>query len=76
MFSIIIPTFNNLEYIKLCIKSIRQNSKFNHQIIHHVNIGSDQTSNFLIHENIDVTFTDYNSCICERMNTASNKSKF
>ena len=76
MFSIIIPTFNNLEYLKLCIKSIRQNSKFNHQIIPHVNIGSDQTSNFLINENIDFTFTDYNSGICEGMNTASKKSKF
>ena len=76
MFSIIIPTFNNLEYLKLCIRSIRQNSKFNHQIIPHVNIGSDQTSNFLINENIDFTFTDYNSGICEGMNTASKKSKF
>ena len=76
MFSIIIPTFNNLQYLKLCIRSIRQNSKFNHQIIPHVNIGSDQTSNFLINENIDFTFTDYNSGICEGMNTASKKSKF
>ena len=76
MFSIIIPTFNNLEYLKLCIKSIRQNSEFNHQIIPHVNIGSDKTSEFLIKENIDFTFTDYNSGICEGMNTASKKSKF
>ena len=76
MFSIIIPTFNNLKYLKLCIKSIRQNSEFNHQIIPHVNIGSDKTSEFLIKENIDFTFTDYNSGICEGMNTASKKSKF
>ena len=76
MFSIIIPTFNNLEYLKLCIKSIRQNSEFNHQIIPHVNIGSDKTSEFLIKENIDFTFTDYNSGICEGMNTASKKSRF
>ena len=76
MFSIIIPTFNNLAYLKLCIKSIRQNSKFNHQIVPHVNIGSDKTSDFLINENIDFTFTDYNSGICEGMNTASKKSKF
>ena len=27
-FSIIIPTFNNLEYLKLCIKSLLKNSKF------------------------------------------------
>ena len=76
MFSIIIPTFNNLNYLKLCIKSIRQNSKYTHQIIPHVNIGSDKTSEFLTNENIDYTFTDYNSGICEGMNTASKKSKF
>ena len=76
MFSIIIPTFNNLDYLKLCIKSIRQNSKYTHQIIPHVNIGSDKTSEFLVNENIDFTFTDYNSGICEGMNTASKKSRF
>ena len=76
MFSIIIPTFNNLDYLKLCIKSIRQNSKFDHQIIPHVNIGKDGTCDFLRIKNIDFTFTNYNSGICEGMNTASKKSKF
>ena len=76
MFSIIIPTFNNLDYLKLCIKSIRQNSKYTHQIIPHVNIGVDGTCDFLRDENIDFTFTEYNSGICEGMNTASKKSKF
>ena len=76
MFSIIIPTFNNLDYLKLCIKSIRQNSKYSHQIIPHVNVGDDGTCDFLRNENIDFTFTKYNSGICEGMNTASKKSKF
>ena len=76
MFSIIIPTFNNLDYLKLCIKSIRQNSKYTHQIIPHVNIGEDGTCDFLRDENIDFTFTNHNSGICEGMNTASKKSKF
>ena len=76
MFSIIIPTFNNLDYLKLCIKSIRQNSIYNHQIIPHVNIGEDGTCDFLQDENINFTFTKYNSGICEGMNTASKKSKF
>tara|TARA_X000000950_G_scaffold188143_1_gene227516 strand:- start:294 stop:1163 length:870 start_codon:yes stop_codon:yes gene_type:complete len=76
MFSIIIPTFNNLDYLKLCIKSIRQNSKYTHQIIPHVNVGEDGTCDFLRDENIDFTFTKYNSGICEGMNTASKKSKF
>ena len=73
MFSIIIPTFNNLDYLKLCIKSIQKNSKFDHQIIPHVNIGEDGTCDFLRNKNIDYTFTNYNSGICEGMNTASKK---
>ena len=43
MFSIIIPTFNNLEYLKLCLKSIQKNSKFDHEIIVHINEGNDGT---------------------------------
>ena len=43
MFSIIIPTFNNLDYLKLCLKSIYLNSKFSHEIIIYVNDGSDGT---------------------------------
>ena len=42
MFSIIIPSYNNLNYLKL-YKSIINNSKFNHQIIVHVNEGTDGT---------------------------------
>ena len=53
MFSIVIPTFNNIDYLKLCIKSLKQNSKYNHQIIPHVNIGNDGTIEFLKSENID-----------------------
>ena len=47
MFSILIPTFNNLEYLKICINSIKKNSKFNHQIIVHVNEGSDGTFDYV-----------------------------
>ena len=74
MFSIIIPTFNNLEYLKLCIESIKKNSKFNHEIIPHINVGSDGTEEYLIKQNIKYTKTDYNSGICEGMNLAANKS--
>ena len=41
LFSIIIPTLNNLDYLKLCIKSLKKNSSFNHEIIVHVNVGED-----------------------------------
>ena len=75
MFSIIIPTFNNLDYLKLCIKSLKQNSKYNHQIIPHINIGNDGTKEFIESLNIEFTYTDYNSGICEGMNKASKKAK-
>jgi len=75
MFSILIPTFNNLDYLKLCIRSIRKNSQYNHQIIPHVNVGNDGTIDFLQKENIDFTFTEYNSGICEGINKASSLAK-
>ena len=43
MFSIIIPTFNNLEYLKILIKSLKKNSKFDNEIILHINEGIDGT---------------------------------
>ena len=46
MISIIIPTYNNLEYLKLCIKSIKKNSAFDHDIILHINEGIDGTLDF------------------------------
>ena len=76
MFSIIIPTFNNLEYLKVCLNSIKKNSKFDHQIIPHVNVGDDGTKDFLLSKKIEFTFTEYNSGICEGMNLAAKKSKF
>ena len=76
MFSIIIPTLNNLEYLKLCVKSIKKNSKYSHQIIPHVNIGNDGTIEFLKSENIEYTFTEHNSGICEGMNKAAKKANF
>lgn len=39
-YSILIPTWDNPEYLKLCIKTIRQNSSFNHQCIVHIHDGS------------------------------------
>ena len=76
MFSIIIPTFNNIKYLKLCIESIKKNSTFNHEIIVHVNLGEDGTKEFLDKENIKYTFTNYNAGICEGMNKASKKANF
>ena len=76
MFSIIIPTLNNLKYLKICIQSIKKNSKFNHEIIPHVNIGDDGTIEYLKNNSINFTHTKYNAGICEGMNLAAKKAKF
>ena len=75
MFSIIIPTLNNLPYLKLCIKSIKKNSKYQHEIIPHVNIGIDGTLEYLKANNIKFTYTENNSGICKGMNLAAKESK-
>ena len=75
MFSIIIPTFNNLKYLEKCIESIKKNSNYKHQIIPHVNEGSDGTINYLKDNNIEYTHTNYNSGICVGMNMAAKKAK-
>ena len=74
MFSIVIPTLNNINYLKLCIKSIKNNSNFNHELIIHVNKGTDGTIEFLQNEKIKYSYTKYNAGICEGVNLASKLS--
>ena len=76
MFSILIPTFNNINYLKFCIESIKKNSKSNHQIICHVNIGDDGTIEYLNKEKIEYSHTSYNSGICEGINKAAKLAKY
>jgi glycosyltransferase involved in cell wall biosynthesis len=76
MFSIIIPTFNNLDYLKKCIESIKKNSFYNsHEIIPHVNDGSDGTLDYLKNNSFTYTHTKHNSGICTGMNEAAKKSR-
>ena len=74
MFSIIIPTFNNLPYLKICISSIKKNSKFEHEIIAHINDGEDGTEEYLISNKIKYTITKYNAGICEGVNMAAKEA--
>ena len=76
MLSILIPTFNNLEYLKFCIRSLKKNSIYQNQIICHVNIGDDGTLEFLRSINIEFTHTSYNSGICEGINKAAKLANY
>ena len=74
MFSILIPTFNNLEYLKICLESLKKNSKFNHQIIIHVNDGSDGTLNFIKENKYEYTSTSQNIGMPKALNMSSKLS--
>jgi len=76
MFSILIPSFNNVKYLEFCINSIKKNSTYDHQIIVHVNIGDDGTIEYLDKNNIEYTHTKYNSGICEGINKAAKLAKY
>ena len=69
-FSILIPTWNNLSYLKLCINSIKKNSFFQHQVIVHVNEGKDGTAEWL-EEQGDISFciSNENIGVCYALNS-------
>jgi glycosyltransferase involved in cell wall biosynthesis len=67
-FSILIPTWNNLPFLQLCIKSIRQNSAFSHQIIIHVNEGTDGTLDWVKENPFSYTYSKKNVGVCWSMN--------
>ena len=74
MFSIIIPTFNNLNYLKLCLTSLKKNSSFDHEIIIHINEGKDGTKEFLDKTDLIFTYSESNAGVCVAFNKAVKKA--
>ena len=70
--SILIPTINNLDYLKICIKSIKKNSKFNHEILVHSNNSNDGTSEFLKSQKIKEIKSLENNGLCTALNELAN----
>ena len=70
-FSIIIPTLNNLNYLKILVSSIEKNSSKDHEIIVHVNENLDNTINFLEEKKIIYTYSDKNIGLCSGVNKAA-----
>ena len=68
--SIIVPTYNNLSYLKVLLNSLKKNSSFNHEIILHINDGSDGTLNYAIENNIKYSYSAKNIGLCSSMNRA------
>lgn len=73
MITIVIPTYNNLSYLKLCINSIKNNSKFKHEIKLHINDGSDGTLEYAKNNNIFYTHSENNIGLCSSLNIICSK---
>ncbi len=68
-FSILIPTWNNLAYLKCCIESLRNNSGYHHKIIVMINEGSDGTLEWVANQPDLVYFASQNNIgICYGLN--------
>lgn len=75
IFSIIIPTWNNLPFLKICVDSILKNSANKHQIIIHVNDGSDGTLEWVQSQGYEYTHTKENVGVCLAVNMMRTKVK-
>ena len=75
MFSILIPTYNNINYLKICIESLEKNSEYKHQLIIHVNEGSDGTLDYVKEKKLEYTFSENNIGMPKALNLASKLSK-
>jgi GT2 family glycosyltransferase len=69
-FSIVIPSWNNLPYVRLCVDSLRRHSARAHQLIIHVNDGSDGTLEWVRGQGIEHTASSANIGICYAVNLA------
>ena len=70
-FSIIIPTWNNLTMLKLCVDSILKNSRFDHQIILHINEGHDGSREWAEENGLSYTYSSINVGVCLAVNSAA-----
>ena len=71
MFSIVIPTWNNLNYLRLLVESLRKHSAYAHQILIHVNDGSDGTLQWVREQGLSHTSSSDNIGICFAVNRAA-----
>lgn len=68
VFSILIPSWNNLPYLKKCVESIRKHSTFHHEIVVHVNEGRDGTLEWVKEQGLSHTHSDGNAGVCYGFN--------
>jgi len=71
MFSIVIPTWNNLAFLKLAVETIRRHSAHPHEILVHVNDGSDGSLDWVRAQGLKHTASPANIGICYAVNQAA-----
>ena len=74
MFSILIPTWNNLGCLKLCVESIQKYSSQPHEIIIHVNDGTDGSLEWVKSQGLRYSHTEKNVGICLSVNNLAAKA--
>ena len=70
-FSIIIPSWNNLDYLRICLDSIKKNSKCEHDINVHLNEGTDGSVKYLNDNGIKFSHSLQNIGLCSGSNSAA-----
>jgi glycosyltransferase involved in cell wall biosynthesis len=69
-FSVLVPTWNNLEFLKVCLNSISKNSRLDIQVIVIVNEGRDGTEKWLeTQDSVDYVLSKTNIGICYGLNS-------
>lgn len=75
MISIVIPTWNNLPHLKLCVESLQRHSAHAHEIIVHLNDGSDGSLEWVQAQGIKYTQSGKNVGVCLAVNHAVAQAK-
>ena len=70
-FTILIPTYNNLKYLRLFCESIKINSNFSHQLIFHINDGSDGSYDYINNNKYQFTHSKTNIGLCSSIKESS-----
>lgn len=68
MLSILIPTWNNLPYLRLCVDGLRRHSSVPHEILVHVNDGADGTLQWVREQGLPHTHSRGNIGVCLALN--------
>jgi glycosyltransferase involved in cell wall biosynthesis len=72
VFTILIPSWNNLDYLKFVVQSIYKNSVHKHQIIVHINEGKDGSLEWIKKQKeISYSYSSENCGVCYGFNLAS-----